>query len=127
MPRFARLFQFTVMEDSGCSVMARVRNPSGGYITQASLDSISVTYRSLNPSGSATTSGLTVSQCVFDTLQTDSRWAKDATGYNFRWDAPATIFTRGGARYVVTFLFTPASGAAFKVSGYIDVQPDVTG
>lgn len=123
----AGVWQFRVMEDSGCAIMGRVRNPNGQYITQSTLTSVAVTYRSIIPSGNSTTSSLTVADCVFNSLQTDARWTKDSLGYNFRWDVPATIFTRGGGQYGVTFLFTPLTGAPYKVTCRLDVQGDEVG
>ena len=105
----------TVNEDSGASFMARIYGNDGAVIVQASISSIAYKVFNFKTSKTAPVSegALTVSSVVFDTLQTDARWTEDSTGYNFRWDAPATIFTTGGDVYLIEIKFTPASGAVF--------------
>ncbi len=125
MPSTATVYQLKTMEDSGCSIMARVRLPSAAYITQSAISTVTVSYRRTDVTGAITTTSLTVSAVVFDTLQTGNFWTKDPTGYNFKWDASASIFTAGNGKYAVTFLFTPASGAAFKVPCEVTVQKDL--
>ena len=86
MPSYPVVYQMTVPEDSGCSIMARVRMPDAAYITQATTSSVSVTYKPKGVQGAtATTSSLTVSAVVFDALQIGNFWTKDTTGYNFKW------------------------------------------
>ena len=126
MPNTANIFEVRVMEDSGASIMARVRNPSGLLIQQNTITSISLKYRRKRGTGAITSSNLTVADVVFDTLQTDSRWSKDSTGYNFRWDAPASVFAEGDGQYGIDFLFTPTSGAAYYVSVLANVQKRLT-
>lgn len=127
MPSTATVWQFKTMEDSGCSIMGRVVLPAtAAYITQAAFGTITVSYRRIDGTGPVTTTSLTVSSVVYDTLQTTARlWTKDSIGFNFKWDAAATIFTQGNGRYAVTFLFTPSSGAAFKVPCEVNVQKDM--
>lgn len=124
MPAVPVIHQLRAMEDSGCSIMARVRLPSAAYITQAATTSVSRTVKPLHKPGAASSSSLTVSNVVFDTLQTGNFWTKDTTGYNFRDDISASVFVDKNGKYAVTYLFTPASGAAFKVSCIVGVEND---
>lgn len=101
----------TIWEDAGAMLMARVTGNDGAAITQASLSTI--TYKVFDLKTEVSTGSLTISSVVFDTLQTDARWTVDSTGYNFRWDAPASLFTTSGHQYRVEIRFTPASGAIF--------------
>lgn len=124
MPATPTVWQVRAMEDSGYSLMARVRLPSAAYITQAAVSSITRTIKTLHKPGSPTTSSLTVASVVYDTLQTGNFWTKDTTGYNFKDDLAATVAVDKNGRYAVTYLFTPASGAAFKVPFIVSVEND---
>lgn len=127
MPSYPVVYQMAVPEDSGCSIMARVRMPDASYITQATTSSITVTYKVKSTQGAtSTTTSLTVSAVVFDTLQTGNFWTKDPTGYNFKWTVPADVFTMGGKDYAVTFVVTPTSGAAFKFWCTVRAEKDPT-
>lgn len=55
---------------------------------------------------------LTVASSIFNTLQTDNTWWKDATGYNFTDAIPATDFPGLGA-YSIVYKFVP-QGTAFS-------------
>lgn len=104
----------SVWEDSGVSLMARVLVGDGTAMQQADISSIAYSVYNEADTTSATSTGtLTVATVVFDALQTDARWTKDATGYNFRWDVPASILATGGATYRFEIAFTPASGEVF--------------
>lgn len=113
-----RVHPFSAWEDSGFSLMARVYGQTGAAITQAAISAITATFYDIDDEDSPVAIGspasLTVASVVFDTLQTDSRWTKDATGYNFRYDVPATYTaTPGKVRCEVKF--DPASGENFHV------------
>lgn len=113
----------TVWEDSGGSMMARILGAAGTAITQASLSSIALTVFDMTTSptsGTAATAPV-VADTVFDTLQTDARWTRDGTGYNFRYTFLASQIATGGRRYRYEFLFTPSSGQAFHVVFDLDV------
>lgn len=108
----------TCWEDGGCSLMARVVGPTSAAITQAAVSSITCAVFDLDgdsPSSAVATPSIVVASTVFDTLQTDGRWSVDSTGYNFRYDAAASIFATGGHRYRFEFRFTPASGQVYWV------------
>lgn len=120
------IIEGVVFEDSGASLMARIKGGDGANITQASISSIAYSVFSLSTTngvttGTETTTGtLTVSDVVFDTLQTDARWGKDSTGYNFRWDVPASVLANGDTTYRIEIKFTPTSGEAFHVVAEVE-------
>jgi len=108
-----RLITGVVWERSGVSLMARIVGQDAQNITQSALVSISFKIFDLAVPEAAKSSGtLTVSSVVFNTLQTDTRWTKDATGYNFRHDVGATAFSGGTKDWRIEYLFTPSGGAA---------------
>ena len=112
----ATTHELTVFEDSGFSLMARVTGNDAENIQQADISSISYYVEDLDDDDATPATGtLTVADVVFDTLQTDARWDEDATGYNFRWDVPASLVATGNHRYVFEIKFTPASGEPFHV------------
>lgn len=100
-----------VFEDSALYLMGRGKGPGGAYMLQADIQSIDLkVFEQGKPGTVIDTQTLTVSQVVFDTLQTDARWTKDATGYNFRYQTLVTQLPDGGKTYVFEFKFTPAGG-----------------
>jgi hypothetical protein len=107
---------FTAREDTGPALMGRVYGNDASAITQASLTSIALYVYNKAEIGTPIASNVSVDKAVavFDTLQTDARWTKDSTGYNFRYDCPAAYLPSPG-RYIYEFVFTPTSGAMFMV------------
>lgn len=108
-----KVIKSMIYEDAGASLMARVVGTNGSNIVQADISSISCAVF-VNGTSVATPS-ITVSTVVFNTLQTDARWTLDTTGYNFRHDAAASVFSTGATAYRVEYKFTPASGEVFFV------------
>ncbi len=114
--------QGPVFQNGDATFLARVEF-DGANITQAGLTSITCNVYDLKgntPSTPVLTPTLTVSATIFDTLQTDARWTRDATGYNFRHDMPATAFTTARHDYDVIYKFTSSGGkvgyAKFRVT-----------
>lgn len=106
----------TVFEDSGFRWMARVTGSDGNDVQQSDIDSISYSVYDLGDTSSPTATGtLDVLDVVFDTLQTDSRWSKDSTGYNFGWNVPSSVFAEGNKTYRIEVKFTPFDGEAFHL------------
>jgi len=96
--------------------MARITGTDAANIQQADVSSIAYSVYDLDDETTATVTGtLTVSSVVYDTLQTDARWDTDTTGYNFRWDVPASVFADGDKIYRIEIAFTPASGEVYHV------------
>lgn len=114
-----------VVEDSGCTCLGRLLL-NGSNATQAGISSITYSVFDLSSRTPTTpitghdAAALTVSQVIFDTLQTDGRWSEDSTGYNFRHEVAATAFPTGGHRYRIEYRITPASGQVFVVSFEVD-------
>jgi hypothetical protein len=123
----------------GISLMDRVQGNGGTNITQSSISSIAYTVTRYDSKPEAekaqdgtaviTSTALTVSTVVFNSLQTAAPWdsGTDSTGYNFRYDSPAAdrpAVTGGGTywhRYDI--VFTPTSGAAFAVVWIVETLP----
>jgi hypothetical protein len=66
---------------------------------------------------------LDVAEVLWDALQTDALWTRDALGYNFKHTlnvATHAAFTVAGRRYLVEYRLTPAAGqvllARFRVN-----------
>jgi len=98
-------FEGTIQEDSTFSVMMRIE-ADGSNAVQADISSITWAIYDADETDATATGTLTVSNVIFDTLQTDGRWSKDDTGYNFRHDVAATVLTDPGTyqiEYKVTF------------------------
>lgn len=106
----------SVIEDSGLRWMARVLGNAGGPIVQADVTSIAYSvYNKADLTLATVTGTLNASDVIFDTLQTDSRWGKDSTGYNFAWNVPASVFALGNVTYRIEIKITPTSGEAFHL------------
>lgn len=105
-----------VIEDSGVRWMARILGQSGSAIVQADVSSIVYSVYDKSDTTAATATGtLTVSDVIYNALQTDSRWGKDTTGYNFGWNVPASIFATGNKTYRIEVKITPASGEPIHI------------
>lgn len=112
----ALVIEGAAWEDSGTSLMCRLRGVDGDLVARADLSSIAYSVFDEDDTDAEPDEGtLTVADVVYDTLQTDSRWTKDGTGYNFRWDTPAALLADGGRRYRFEVKFTPVSGEPFHV------------
>ena len=113
------------------TLMARVVGADDAAITQADISSIVYSIYTLDQNcpdsqevvDGHDSEGLLVASTIYDTLQTDSRWTVDSTGYNFLHEIDVSsdeAFTVRGDEYLVDFSLTPASGQV------IDVQYKVT-
>ena len=100
--------------------MARIQGTDASNITQATTSSIRFAVFK-NASTTATyTATLTVADVVYDSLQTDARWSKDSTGFNFAYAVIASVFDAGDATYRLEFKFTPTTGSQYWVIYAID-------
>ncbi len=110
----------TIYEDTAITCMSRILGNDAVAITQSDITSISLeTFKNTSTTATSTTA-LTVADVVFDSYQTDARWTKDSTGYNFRYQVPASVFDAGDATYRLEFEFTPASQPVFFVIFIVD-------
>lgn len=98
-------------EDSNLSLMGRLRQPTGANATQASISTIAWAMFDLEDESTAVQSGsLVVADTIFDTLQTDSIWEEDNTGYNFKHYVASSNFASPNRRYRVEYTIAWASG-----------------
>lgn len=118
-----RTKQWAAFEDTKITLMDRVKNLSGAYVTQASIDTM--TYRvdqyaseidarkCSNGTEIIDDTSLTVSDCIFDTLQTAAPWDSDSDelGYNVKVALPKTAQPTGDRWHRVEITLTPISGA----------------
>lgn len=111
----ATIHSFTVFEGSGATLMARVQGNDGQNIKQADLTAITCKVFDKTDATNVATPSITVSAVIFDTLQTDDRWTVDVTGYNFRHEQLASVFSGGGRIYRIEYKFDPGSGEDFFV------------
>lgn len=111
----------TVFKNGGAILLARVVDGAGDPITTSDVVSLSYSVLELDdcdPNSTTAVSGhdsesLSVGSVVFDTLQTDSLWTVDATGYNFRHEidvATDEAFPKAGVSYQARYVLTPVSG-----------------
>ena len=117
--------------------LARVDYWTGSLITEATTASIKYTIYDLGENAgddpTAVTGhediALTKGDVVFDALQTDGRWTKDAPGYNFAFQPspsanppfPATG-TVAKNKYDVRVWFTPTSGEVVEVRFQVSAE-----
>jgi hypothetical protein len=116
--------RFKVWEDNGFSWMDRVRMNDGEYVTQASLTDIN--YKVIDLDDIATVPAdiaLVKTTVVFDTLQTsDPSWVQDTTGYNFKWDVPASVIPTGNKKYRIEIRFNPTSGEDYYLVAEVEAM-----
>ena len=109
------LVKYSNFEDSGATLMARVKLESG-YMQQSDITAINVRCSVKGAPGTITGNvNLTVADVVFDTLQTGWPWESDELGYNFRYSAPASFFPNGDTRYLVEIKFSREDGGDFHL------------
>lgn len=108
----------THWEGADLVVMARIKGLDALYINQVSISTVAVKVFDMKDPDRAqigATYSPSVASTVFDTLQTDARWTKDRTGYNFRVTVAGAYFPAGDRPYRVEIVFTPVSGAPFPL------------
>ena len=93
-------------EDSAFTVLLRVEH-DGAAAVQADVDAIEYQiFETDSTSAHTQATSLTVSDVIYDTLQTGGGWNTDTTGWNFKHNVAATTFPTPGAyemEYKVTF------------------------
>lgn len=111
-----------VFQNGDASFLARVE--IDGVVAQKSdIATITCNVYDLKgdtPTTPVLTPTLTVAATMFDTLQTDGRWTRDTSGYNFRHAMPNTAFTHARHEYDVVYQFTSSTSkvafAKFRVT-----------
>ena len=120
-----------IFKNSTGTFMAKIIGADAAEIAQADISSIAYSVYGRDPDCEDTqtvVSGhdgvtLTVASVVFDTLQTDSRWTVDTTGYNFRFEIDTSedeAFTVRGTKYLVHVELTPITGQVIDALWTID-------
>jgi len=102
-----------VYEDSAFSVLARI-HANGTNVVQADVSTITYSiYPTDSDTAHTTATSLTVATVIYDTLQTDARWTKDITGYNWRHDVAATVLVDPADDYQIEYKVTMADASVF--------------
>ena len=113
----AKIQTIRILQGTAPFVLARILAPDDGdRILQADLSAIVWSLFELDGELSvAIVDGatLTIADVIFDTLQTDSRWTKDSTGYNFKHQIPSANLATGGHTFRAEYKFT-AGGESFR-------------
>ena len=113
-----------VWERSSLFVMARVEGNDGVNITQATLDGIVLYITKLPSKTVIVPPTFTVADVIFDTLQTDGRWTRDATGYNFGHLLDGNTYIQDPESvYALEYELTPVSSAPVIRSLVVKVKP----
>lgn len=116
----------TVMEDSSVVILGRILATDREPMQQADISAITlkvVDYTTGTETHTATLAGASV---IFDALQTDSRWTRDALGYNFRYTVPHTAFPSGERTYRIEAKFVLNDGAQGKVPWQVRTEKSRT-
>lgn len=98
----------SIWEDGDVTEMIRLQI-DGVDLVQSGVASISRKIFDLHgdtPNTAESTTAPVVADVIFDTLQTDARWSKDSSGYNFRERIVGSNFPTGGHTYRVEYVFT---------------------
>ena len=102
-----------INEGSSFTVLARV-HADGAEVLQENVAAIH--YAVFNKASGEVileSTALTVNQVIFDTLQTDGRWNKDTTGYNFRHNINQSLLLNPEIEYAIEYKFTLTGGIVF--------------
>ncbi len=122
----------TAFKNGSVTLLARVVGADGDPIVQADVASAEYSVYLLDDRDADARDAVTahdgvalnVASIVFNSLQTDSLWTVDETGYNFRHvlDVSANqAFAIAGRRYLVEFELTPGSGQVILVRFRVNV------
>ena len=115
-----------VFKNGSATLLARVVGGDDTPVQQADIDSAEYSVYLLDeddPDAATVVTGhdgvsIDVSSLIFDTLQTDSVWDVDETGYNLKHvlDVSAEeAFTEAGRSYRIVLELTPTSGQVILV------------
>lgn len=111
----------TVAKNGTATLLGRVVDSTNTALTQSAISSITYSIYLLDDQNPDTRTAvanhsavaLTVASVIFNTLQTDSVWSKDSTGYNFKHTIPIATyvaFAIAGRNYLVEYTITPVTG-----------------
>jgi hypothetical protein len=116
----------TVFKNGSATLLARVVGAAGAAVTQSDIAAVKYGIYLLDeddPDGQTPVTGhsgvsLPVSAVIFNTLQTDALWTRDATGYNFKHVLEVgahPAFAVAGRSYRIVYELTPAAGQVILV------------
>jgi len=111
----------TAFKNGSAVLMARIVDAMGANVQQAGIAAIAYSIFELDPCRSdelVVVAGhdgvaLTVSNVIFNALQTGGLWTVDDVGYNFRHEidvGTSEAFPKAGVQYQVRYELTPTSG-----------------
>jgi hypothetical protein len=132
MPQNASYTQAIAHRNGSLLLLARIVNWDNAAIQQADVASISYTVRLIDEDDEYTTTvvsghdgvAIAVADAIYDTLQTDSVWSVDSTGYNFKHQLDVSsnqAFATRGRAYFVDVAITPVSGQVIRATWRVDV------
>ena len=116
----------TVFKNGSATLLARVVGADNTPVNQADLASAEYSVYLLDhddPDAATVVTGhegvsINVSSLIFNTLQTDTLWDVDQTGYNFKHILDVSedqAFTVAGRTYRIIFELTPSAGQTILV------------
>jgi hypothetical protein len=128
----ARNIDGSAFKNGSATFMARIVSATGDNITQNDISTVRYSIYLLDdqdPDLRTVVTGhdnaiLSVATVLFTSLQTDTLWTVDTTGYNFRHIldvATYPAFSIAGRRYLVEYRLAPASGQVILVRFRIHV------
>jgi len=116
----------TVFKNGTATLLARVVGGDDTPLVQADVSAITYSIHELDRHVPDTrvavanhqSVSVSVAASIFDTLQTDSRWTADETGYNFLHTidiATNNAFEKAGTLYLVEYTILPVAGQKILV------------
>jgi hypothetical protein len=128
----ARNIDGSAFKNGSATLMARIVNATGANITQNDISSVHYCIYLLDdqdPDLRTVVTGhdntvLSVATVLFTSLQTDTLWTVDTTGYNFRHILDVAVhpaFSIAGRRYLIEYRIQPSSGQVILVRFRINV------
>jgi hypothetical protein len=117
-----RACKAVVWEQTGPTLLARLKDNFGIYVIQDAITSITYSIRDILIPGTLVSGGsLTVVTVVFDTLELAPIWTVDAVGYNFKWPLAKTLIPNS-EKYRVEIKFIPITGEQFFLVYELDCK-----
>lgn len=125
MTSTARTLTGLVFEGHSAVIMAIVPDLDGDPITQAQVASITYKIKDLETETAVTDHDdepLTITDVIFDDLQTPAAWTLDDTGFNFRHVIDGTGFPTGQQSYLYTCTITLGNGHTAAVQFLLECE-----
>lgn len=107
-----RIGSAEIDEHEHVTLLDRVRLNDGQYVTQATVSSARIAV--VGREGVEHEERLSVSDVVFDTLQTDAYWQADRLGYNVRYTLDSENVMVGGRQYMVIITLETTFGPKYS-------------